>query len=126
MLEVQNRDLAAVTRADDFIVSSKLISLMLSQISENKELAEVFSTLFSAEGSELYLKPADDYVKSGAEVNFYTVVEAARRKGEVAIGYRIRSLSEDAGASYGVQINPVKSDRFRFMHDDRIIVIARS
>ncbi|HUF39274.1 MAG TPA: hypothetical protein VMN57_12185, partial [Anaerolineales bacterium] len=106
MLDVQNRDLAAVTRADDFIVSSKLVSLMLSQISENKDLAQVFETLFSAEGSELYLKPADDYVKAGAEVNFYTVVEAARRKGEVAIGYRVRALANDAGRHYGVRINP--------------------
>ena len=126
MLEVENRDLASVTRADDFIVSSKLVSLMLSQISENKELAQVFATLYSAEGSELYLKPADDYVKAGSEVNFYTVVEAARRKGEVAIGYRVKALANDAGAHYGVRINPVKAERVRFEHDDRIIVIAKS
>jgi enoyl-[acyl-carrier-protein] reductase (NADH) len=103
-----------------------LISLLLSQISENKELARVFSTLFSSEGSELYLKPADDYVKAGSEVNFYTVVEAARRKGEAAIGYRIRSLANDAGRHYGVRINPVKSERVKFVHEDRIIVIAKN
>ena len=126
MLDVQNRNLAAVTRADDFIVSSKLVSLMLSQISENKELARVFETLYSSEGSELYLKPSDDYVRAGAEVNFYTVVEAARRKGEVAIGYRIKALADDPGAQYGVRINPRKSERVAFSHDDRIIVIARN
>lgn len=124
MLEVQNRDLAVVARADDFIVSSKLVSLMLSQISENKALAKVFETLFSVEGSELYLKPVDDYVRTDREVNFYTVVEAARRKGQVAIGYRVRREEHDAGRSYGVHINPVKSHIVRFDHEDKIIVLA--
>ncbi|HUF37687.1 MAG TPA: hypothetical protein VMN57_04125, partial [Anaerolineales bacterium] len=67
-----------------------------------------------------------DYVKAGAEVNFYTVVEAARRKGEVAIGYRVRALANDAGRHYGVRINPKKSERVRLEHEDRIIVIARN
>ena len=38
MLDVRNRELAEVTSADDFIVSDKLVSLMLSQVSENREL----------------------------------------------------------------------------------------
>ncbi len=59
MLDDRNRELAEVTQADDFIVSDKLISLMLSQISENKQLTEVFDQLFSSEGSEIYLRPAD-------------------------------------------------------------------
>ncbi len=46
MLDIRNRDLAEVTKADDFIVSDKLIGLMLAQISENKELTAVFDDLF--------------------------------------------------------------------------------
>ena len=38
MLDVRNRELAEVTQADDFIVSDKLVSLMLAQVSENKDL----------------------------------------------------------------------------------------
>ena len=38
MLDLRNRDLAEVTKADDFIVSDKLISLLMSQVSENKYL----------------------------------------------------------------------------------------
>src|SRR5207244_13161439 len=87
MLDVRNRQLAEVTRADDFIVSDNLVSLMLAQIAENKELSAVFQDLFDAEGNELYLKPAGDYVELERPVSFYTVVEAARRRGEVASGY---------------------------------------
>src|SRR5436190_16525664 len=96
MLDVRNRALAEVTQADDFIVSDKLVSLMLSQISENKELNALFADLFRDEGSEIYLKPAKNYVNPGQAVNFYTVVEAARRRNEVAIGYRVVEHAKDA------------------------------
>ena len=39
MLDERNRQLAEVTKVDDVIVSDKIISLMLTQISENRELA---------------------------------------------------------------------------------------
>ena len=126
MLDVRNRELAEVSRADDFIVSDKLISLMMSQISENKYLAPVFEDLFDPEGSELYLKPAKDYIQPGKAVNFYTVLEAARRQNEVAIGYRIRALSGDPEKAYGVVVNPDKSNMVTFAEEDRIIVLAES
>ncbi|MBI3761433.1 MAG: potassium transporter TrkA [Chloroflexi bacterium] len=126
MLDVRNRQLAEVTQADDFIVSDKLVSLMLSQISENKELAAVFTDLFDPEGSELYLKPAGNYVELGRPLNFYTVVESARRRGEVAIGYRLKAEANDAAKSYGVRVNPHKSNPVTFAEDDRMIVLAES
>jgi voltage-gated potassium channel Kch len=124
MLDMRNRELAEVTHADDFIVSDRLVSLMLSQISENKELGPVFEDLFDPEGSELYLKPIGDYVATGRPVNFYTVVEAARRRGEVAIGYRLKSIANDASQAHGVVINPDKSKPVTFAEGDRVIVLA--
>jgi voltage-gated potassium channel Kch len=126
MLDIRNRNLAAVTRADDFIVSDKLVSLMLAQISENKQLAAVFQDLFDAEGVELYLKAASDFVQPGQPVNFYTVVEAARRYGEVAIGYRLAAQADEAERGYGVYLNPPKSNLVTFSADDRVVVLADS
>jgi hypothetical protein len=124
MLDVRNRTLAEITKADDFIVSDKLISLMMSQIAENKQLNAVFQDLFDPEGSEIYLKPATDYVKPGVAVNFYTIVEAARKRGEVAIGYRDISKERDATAQYGVHVNPKKSEKVTFTAQDKIIILA--
>ncbi|TFD67781.1 CASTOR/POLLUX-related putative ion channel [Cryobacterium ruanii] len=124
MLDDANRELAEVTQADDFIVSDKLISLMLSQISENKHLTDVFSTLFSSDGSEIYLRPADVYIRPGAEVDFYTVLEAARRRGETAIGYRVAEHARSSAHAYGVSVNPNKSQKRSFAADDKIIVLA--
>ncbi len=126
MLDIQNRELAEVTQVDDFIVSEHLVSLMMSQLSENAELFEVFTDIFDPEGTEIYLKPIDDYVRTGEPVNFYTVVEAARRRGETAIGYRIISESKDASKSYGVHTNPKKSEKVVFAPEDRIIVAAEN
>jgi len=124
MLDVRNRELAEVTQADDFIVSNKLTSLMLSQISENRDLNAVFADLFDPEGSEIYLKPAGDYVEPGREVSFYTVAAAARRRGEVAIGYRLSAHASDAAKAYGVAVNPKKSAKVAFTEKDWVIVLA--
>jgi len=124
MLDIRNRELAEVTRADDFVVSDRLISLILSQVSENKMLGDVFADLFDPDGSEVYLKPAGDYVETGKRLNFYTVVESARRRGEVAMGYRLHADAQDAARSYGVVVNPDKSAPITFAEQDRIIVLA--
>ena len=124
MLDDRNRELAEVTKADDFIVSDKLISLMLSQVSENKQLTEVFDTLFSSAGSEVYLRPAELYVTIGAPLDFYTLIESAARKGETAIGYRVAALARTADAAYGVHINPTKSESITFAAGDKVIVLA--
>src|SRR5690606_36955862 len=124
MLDDRNREIAEVTKADDFIVSDKLISLTLSQLSENRLLAKVFDALFSSTGSEIYLKPAERYVQPGVPVDFYAVLEAARRRGETAIGYRTAAHVHDASQKYGVRLNPAKADLVQFVPGDRIIVVA--
>jgi voltage-gated potassium channel Kch len=118
-----NREVAQVTKADDFIVSNKLISLLMTQLAENRRLQPVFAELFDPAGPDIHLKPAGDYVVTGTEVNFATVIEAARRRGETAIGYRRRSHAEE-GPSYGVALNPPKSTPLVLTTADSVIVIA--
>lgn len=124
MLDLRNRDLAEVTKADDFIVSDKLISLLMTQVSENKYLMRVFEDLFDADGSEIYLKPARNYIRPGEETDFYTVLESAARKGEIVIGYRTVSLAYDSEKAYGVVVNPKKSEKIIFSEHDKLIVVA--
>lgn len=124
MLDDRNRELAEVTRADDFIVSDRLVGLMLSQVSENPQLADVFDSLFSSEGSEIYLRPAELYLKPGVEADFYTVVAAAAARGETAIGYRLAAQSRSRSKGYGVHLNPHKPDRFQLGPGDAVIVLA--
>lgn len=124
MLDTRNRDLAVVTKADDFIVSDKLISLLLSQISENKFIDDVYRDLLRSEGSEIYMKPATSYIKPGTSIDFYTVLESAKRKNHIAIGYRIEKFKEDADKAYGIVINPDKPAMISFTAEDKMIVIS--
>jgi len=124
MMDVRNRDLADVTRADDFIVSERLLSLLMAQVAENPLLNLVFEDLIDPEGNEIYLKPAADFVQIGQPVNFYTVVEAASRQDCTALGYRLHTEVSDSGMMYGVHLNPLKSDSITFSPEDRIILLA--
>jgi voltage-gated potassium channel Kch len=124
MLDDRNRELAEVTQVDDVIVSDRVLSLMIAQISENAHLREVFDDLFAAEGSEIYLRPAEHYLADGRATTFATLVEAARRRGETAIGYRVRAEFGDAAKNYGVRINLPKSAPIEPQPGDRVIVLA--
>ena len=124
MLDLRNRELAEVAQVDDFIVSEHLVSLMLAQLSEDENLFDVFQYIFDPEGAEIYLKPIADYIETGHPVTFYTVVEAACRRGETALGYRVTAEANNAEKDYGVHTNPKKSEKVIFAPDDKIIVVA--
>jgi hypothetical protein len=126
MLDVRNRKLAEVTRVDDFIVSETIISLLVTQISENNALNDIFEDIFYAGGSEIYMKPASDYVVPNLPVRFSTVVEAARRKGESAFGYKLASEEGQASPGSGIHVNPVKSALVSFEPGDCVIVAAEN
>ncbi|WP_067538108.1 CASTOR/POLLUX-related putative ion channel [Nocardia crassostreae] len=120
-----NREIAQVTKADDFIVSSKLISLLLTQLAENRHLQAVFTDLFDPSGSEIYLKPAPDYVTTDTQINFATLVHAARSRGEAAIGYRLHHHADQPPA-YGVTLNPPKDTAITLTALDSVIVVAEN
>jgi voltage-gated potassium channel Kch len=124
MLDLTNRRLAEVTRADDFIVSDRLVSLLLTQISENKELNLVFRELFSPAGNEVHLRPVGHYVQTGVPVTFSTLIAACAERGELAFGYKVARRSGDAAAAYGVVVSPRKSEPVTFDADDRVIVLS--
>lgn len=121
MLDERNRKLAEVCQIDDFIVSDHLVSLMMTQVSENPELSVVFTELFGSQGAEIYLRPAEWYVAPGAEVDFYTVLAGARARRETAFGYMVAAAD---GEPARVVLNPAKSDVRVFADHDRVIVLA--
>lgn len=117
MIDVRNRQLAEVTRADDFVVSNKMVSLMLAQASENEHIEAIFEELLNADGSEIHMRDAANLVAPGSAVNFHTLIQAAASRGEVAIGY--------AKADGGVVINPDKTAALSLEKGDRVVVLSR-
>jgi len=52
------------------------------------------------------------------------LLESAKRKGQVVIGYRTVKDQFDASKSYGIMVNPVKSNTIVFDKEDKLIVLA--
>lgn len=126
MSDDRNRRLAEISNACDFIISDNIISTMLAQLSETKELKPVFDELFDVSGCEIYLRPVTDYIKidQTERVNFATIIHSAMLKKEIAIGYRKIREAYDRETHYGIYLNPSKSASIEFIAHDKIIVIA--
>ena len=125
ILDVQNRELAAVSEADDFVVSNNLVALMVAQLSENEHLVRVFDELLTYGGHDIRIRSAATYVVPGAEVDMYQVVEAAARRNEVFIGYRLGQHAKDPRMQFGVVVNPKKHARLTLSADDQVIVLTQ-
>jgi hypothetical protein len=120
MRSVDNQKLAMVANVNDFVVGNTITNLMMAQVSENRLLARLFEDLLDADGSELYMKRACRFVKPGVETDFYAMTEIAKRRGEIAVGYK-----KVAPEGIVIKTNPAKSDRIVFDDDDFLIVIAQ-
>ena len=125
LMKESNRNLARVAQVDDVIVSNQLVSLVLAQMSQNRDRLPAIQGLTDPDGNHLQIRLAEDYVALGHPVNFYTVVESARRFGHLVIGYCVEAEARDESCDYGVRLNPRKSDRVTFVEGDRLIVVAK-
>ena len=124
LVDDRNRVLAPVSPSADVIISGKIIGLLMAQISQNRHLAAVFEELFRAEGNGIHLRPSADYVRLDHETPYATVVAAARRRGECAIGYREHGTARQ-GPRYGLRVNPPKTERRRWTGRDEVVVIGK-
>ncbi|MDN0111413.1 CASTOR/POLLUX-related putative ion channel [Yersinia mollaretii] len=126
MQEPNNRELAQSAYPDDFIISSKIVSLILTQYAENINLKSIYDDIFDSDGAEIYLKDVTRYLHCNQQVNFYTAIAAAANQGHIAIGYRIMKYKHDKTRNYGVVINPVKDKEIIFHKEDQLIVFSES
>lgn len=121
----RNRELVARTVARDVIVSPEIVSMQLSQISQNRILESIYRELLSAGGTEICLKPASRYVELRQPCCFYDLQCSAQAKMEVALGIRINGNARTASASHGVQLNPRRDATWQFDADDSVVVLAQ-
>jgi hypothetical protein len=113
LVDPRNRDLARTARVDDFIVSDKLVSLMLAQLAENPAVHDVYMELLRPHGCGIRIVPAAGYPGE----DFRAVTRAALARGEVAIGLR----RGDAWL-----INPAKATRLTREPGEAIVVLAHA
>ncbi len=119
MRDVSNQKLAEVAQVNDLVVGSNIINLILTQISENRNLSTVFQELLQSDGSEIYIRKAHNYVKLDTEMDFHDVTEILRKQDSIAIGYKKQTKD-----NFDIIINPSKSDKVTFTKDDYIISLS--
>ena len=124
VLNSANADLVSIEKSDDFVMSEKIINLMLAQLSENPNLNEFFNELMQPEGSEIYFRRISDYVDISHEVKFTTLIEAALMRSETAFGFRLNKEAKDKSSNFGIHINPDKAIKRKFKKKDELIVFS--
>ncbi len=124
LLDPNDVDLGGQTDGDDFIVSQKLIGLLMAQLSESPHLAEVFADLFNSDGSIVAMHPIEKYVPTGTHT-FADIIKVAREWNVVPIGYRAVSANGDSVAiGRGIRLNPPKNQPIEFVEGDMVVVLA--
>ena len=121
MLKTENQELAAIAEVNDFVISSNITSLIVTQICQERNLKAIFEELLREEGSEIYVRPAGCYIKTGEKTDIYTACEAAARQREILIGYR--KADKNTG-NFEIVTNPPKSSEVLFEAEDAFVVIA--
>ena len=125
VMDSDNQELVFKAGVNDFIISNRLVSNMLAQISEEPDLKDVYDSLFEESGSEIYLKPASLYFEElPAEVRFADLLAIANKRREICIGLRQARHAGDLEANFGVSLVPPKGSRYTLTADDALVVVA--
>lgn len=125
ILNSDNQDLIIQTDVDDFIISNKLITMILAQLSEEPQIKKLYDDIFQEDGSEIYVKPASLYFEElPIKVSFASIMGQARKREEICLGLRFGDLSKEAKANFGVTLNPQKDEVFEIGENDFLVVLA--
>lgn len=123
VLNSENQEIITQTDVDDFIISNRLITMILTQLSENPLIKLFYDDIFSEDGSEIYVKPAHLYFSDfPVRLAFGSVMHLANQRNEICLGFRKASLSKQATENFGIQLNLPK-DRLIFIEENDFLVV---
>jgi hypothetical protein len=99
ILDSQNDALVAKAGVQDVIISNRLVSMIMAQISESRDIEKVYDDIFQEDGSEIYLKPASLFFESPPiQVSF----------------------------ADGITLNPEKTTTYDLRAEDSLVVLAEN
>lgn len=118
MQRTENEELASLaTNVNDFIVGGKMISLMLTQISQERRRRSIFKELLEDNGAEFYIRPASDYVELNKEIDLMSLSDTIQKKrGETFVGFRYRK-----GNTIKISLNLPKLENNSTLKNYRLI-----
>jgi hypothetical protein len=123
----KNMELIAYTGVNDLIISNRLISMMLAQISENNKIYGLYDQLLKEAGAEIYIKPIELYFHSiPQKLKFADMICAAQNRNEICIGIKIKKNEKAFDENFGIEINPLKTKVFELQEGDSLVVLSEN
>ncbi len=125
VLVSENQSLVAQTGVHDFIISNRIVSRLLAQMSEDRDIKRVYDILFEKKGAEVYLKPASLYLDDfPANVTFADLMRLTQKRHEVCLGVKLKVFEGQLERNYGVKLIPNKNTRYVLEPEDELVVLA--
>ena len=110
ILDSQNDALVARAGVHDVIISNRLVSMIMAQISKSRDIEKVYDDIFQEDGSDIYLKPAIHYFESlPKKVTFADMIGIAQKRGEICIGVKVKALENDKENNNGITLIPERT-----------------
>lgn len=126
VLNSDNQEIITQTDVDDFIISNKLITMILAQLSEEPLIHNFYTDIFSEDGSEIYVKSIGLYAdKFPLKTTFGDLIRLANQRDEICLGIRNGSESKNAKENFGVALNLDKNKSVILNEDDFLVVLSK-
>lgn len=126
VLDTSNLELFNHMGISDFLLSNRLISIFLTQLSKQPELIEVYDRLLSKDGAEIYIKPFSNYLeKPTGEYTFADLLLLGQQCNDIVIGYKqVLAKPKENGRNYEITLNPPKNQKSNLTDKDFLVVIS--
>jgi hypothetical protein len=125
VLNSENQEIITQTDVDDFIISNRLITMILTQLCEQPLIKLFYDDIFSEDGSEIYVKPVHLYFsKFPQKVTFADIMGVANKRDEICLGIRKQKLHKNADANFGISLNMAKDAIVEIEAGDFLVVLS--
>ena len=125
VLSAANSELLHQHCQTDIVISPRLISMLLAQISQQLMLERVYADLMNAHANEIYLKSVTRYSVNPSACTFADLMRGAAKLNELAIGVKFHAKANDSASDFGIRINPPKNEPLGLDLADQVIVISK-
>ena len=125
VLNSDNQEIITQTDVDDFIISNKLITMILAQLSEEPLIMKFYEDIFSEDGSEIYVKSITLYHNQfPLKTTFGDLILLADQRDEICLGIRKGKESKNANKNFGVTLNLDKNQVIELDQNDFLVVLS--
>jgi len=129
VLDPRTNDIMKLTRCSDSVVGNKLVSMILAQISEERDVGYIIEDLFSAEGCEMHTKDVRIFCAPDEQLSFWDMTFRCQQRRMSLLGWIRKDDNPDA-STWEAVINPADKDtKLRWIgksgqYGDLLIVIS--